>query len=204
MSKSVRATKCPHAFPVNFNFTSGDKYGYVKVIKCPPNSTNQTTMLNLKKIYRLTLGMWWNVSWTASQGLEGNILIISYKVIVICRNNYLQKSKNKYANNVSNTKAFLSCDWMFFFPIFDNFISAIHHCYCLQTDKKLWNKKTPVSGLFICLFGVFLLDAVSDMIIITSLDVVSHLCVARQKPSLRKFMKISLPWPFRLWKSSCY
>lgn len=27
-------------------------------------------------------------------------ILISYKVIVICRNNYIQKSKNKYANNV--------------------------------------------------------------------------------------------------------
>ena len=115
-----------------------------------------------------------------------------------------RKAKINTLTTFSNTKVFLSCGWMLLFLIFDDFITAIYQCHCLQTHKKLWNKKTPVRGLFICLFGVFFLDAVSDVIIITSFEVVSHLCVARQKPSLRTFMKISLPWPFRLWKSSCY
>ena len=35
----ISAVKCPLDFLVNFIITYGVKYGYVKVIKCPPSYT---------------------------------------------------------------------------------------------------------------------------------------------------------------------
>ena len=35
---SVSVVRCPFAFLVNFSFTSGKKYGQIKVIKCPNSS----------------------------------------------------------------------------------------------------------------------------------------------------------------------
>ena len=34
---SISVTKCPVALLVNFAVTSGEKYGQIKVTKCPPN-----------------------------------------------------------------------------------------------------------------------------------------------------------------------
>lgn len=53
MPLSINITKCAITLLINFNITSGKKYGLVKVMKCPPNynpkrDINSDTNPNLK------------------------------------------------------------------------------------------------------------------------------------------------------------
>lgn len=104
-----------------FFFTSGDQYGYVKVIKCPHNSTNQTTMLNLKTNscdFRSGCDEMCDEQSRVGENWSHTRWLWFEETITF------RKAKINTLTTFSNTKVFLSCGWMFLFLIFDDFITA--------------------------------------------------------------------------------